>query len=189
MMIAATGFYPYFGSSDEGRLDNLEQLSTPDVIVQGTTYVEEPPQIDSKGLNDVEKYITQNSSAIDTFLSPKKGLSKPGDVIYKFLNQNLRGVGLVPAFSNWAKTNLSAGQQQLMLGDSAGLTAVLTAVEKLTRVKEHMIGQLSKGTHGGIKQTRPEGYAQAHPNKDFKNPLPGQFVKTISQQTWAPKKD
>jgi hypothetical protein len=64
----------------------------------------------------------------------------------------------------------------------------LNAVEMITTVKEQMIAELSSQTHGGIRQTKPEGYAQAYPSKDFKYPLPGQFVKTISQQTWAPRK-
>jgi hypothetical protein len=187
VMVAATGFYDSFGSSNEGRLTGLEKLSTPDLIVQGTTYVQEPAQIDQQGLQKTEAYITQNARLIDGFLAPKQGLSKPGDVLYKFYNQNLRMAGVKAKFEQWAETNLSAGQAGKVLGDP-GLDAVLTAVEMITDVKEKMIAQLSQATHGGIRQTKPEGYAQAHPTANFKNPLPGQFVKTVSQQTWAPKK-
>ena len=188
VMIAATGFYESFGSGDEGRLENVENLSTKDVIVQGTTYVSDPPKIDTKALDKVEAFVDKNAAAIDNFLAAKPGLSKPGDVIYKFLNQNLRGQGLVNAFNNWVKDNVSAGQQQKILADQKGLVAVLTAVEQITAVKEQMIAQLSQGTYGDIRQTRPEGYAQAYPQRDFKNPMPGQFVKTISQTTWQPRK-
>jgi hypothetical protein len=66
---------------------------------------------------------------------------------------------------------------------------VLTAVELITNEKMKLIQQLSRGTHGGIRQTKPEGYVQAHPGTKFKNDLPGQFVKTIDQANWAPRKE
>lgn len=188
VMIAATGYYESFGSGEEGRLENVQNLSTKDVIVQGTTYVSEPPKVDTKALDKVEAFLNKNAAAIDNFLAAKPGLSKPGNVIYQFLNQNLRGKGLVDAFNNWVKDNVSAGQQQKILADQKGLVAVLSAVEQITDVKEQMIAQLSQGTYGDIRQTRPEGYAQAYPQRDFKHPMPGQFVKTISQTTWQPRK-
>jgi hypothetical protein len=188
VMIAATGYYESFGSSEEGRLENVENLSTKDVIVQGTTYVSDPPKINPKALDKVEAFVNKNAAAIDNFLAAKPGLSKPGDIIYKFLNQNLRGQGLVDAFNNWVKDNVSVSQQQKILADQKGLAATLTAVEQITAVKEQMIAQLSQGTYGDIRQTRPEGYAQAYPQRDFKHPMPGQFVKTVSQTTWAPRK-
>ena len=52
-----------------------------------------------------------------------------------------------------------------------------------------IINKLSAGTHSGIKQTKPEGYVQAHPGGKFKRDLPGQFVKAIDQGNWAPRKD
>lgn len=188
VMVAATGYYETFGSSEEGRLQGLEKLSTPDLIVQGTTYIQEPAQIDTQALEAVEAYISKNAQLIDNFLAPKPGLSKPGDVLYKFLNQNLRHAGVKAKFQQWAQENLSAGQSQKVLADQAGLEATLTAVEQITDIKEKLIAELSKGTYADVRQTRPEGYAQAHPDAKFKNPLPGQFVKTVSQQTWAPKK-
>jgi len=64
----------------------------------------------------------------------------------------------------------------------------------LTNEKMKIIQHLSQGTHGNIRQTRPEGYVQAHPGakasgEPFKNDLPGQFVKAIDQANWAPRKD
>ena len=78
------------------------------------------------------------------------------------------------------KANVSAGQAQKVLSHP-GLNSILTAVEMLTNEKMKIINSLSKGTHGGIRQTKPEGYAQAHPGVKFKYDLPGQFVKTIDQ--------
>ena len=188
VMVAATGFYDTLGSSDEGRFPNAEQLSTPDVIVQGTTYVEQAPGLDDKLVDQAEAYITQNSQAIDSFLAPKPGLSKVGDILYKFFNQNLRVAGVKEKFKAWAEQNLSAGQAGKVLNDP-GLTVILTAVEKLSTAKTDLIRKLSAGTHGGIRQTKPEGYVQAHPGGQFKSDLPGQFVKAIDQATWAPRKD
>jgi hypothetical protein len=189
VMIAATGFYPSWGSGEEGRLENVESLSTPEVIIQGTTYVQEPPKLDTKALDKVESYIQQNAAKIDAFLSAKPGLKSPGSVIYSFLNKNLRGPGLITAFKNYAQENLSKGQFEKVMADIDGLTAILTAVEQLTAVKEQLIAQLSTQSHGGIRQTRPEGYVQAPPAGEFKRPLPGQFVKTISQQNWTPNRN
>ena len=188
VMIAATGYYPALGSSDETRFPNAEQLSTPEVIVQGTTYVEQAPGADETGLDDAAKFISANAQTIDNFLSPKPGLSKPGDVLYKFFNQNLRIAGVKAKFAQWAQANLSAGQAGKIVNDPS-LDVVLTAVEKLTNQKMKIIGALSQGTHGNIRQTKPEGYVQAHPGGKFASDIPGQFVKTIDQANWAPRKD
>lgn len=188
VMVAATGFYETLGSSEEGRIPDAESLSTPDVIVQGTTYVEQAPGLDDKLVDQAEAYIEQNAQAIDNFLAPKPGLSKPGDILYKFFNQNLRVAGVKEKFKDWAQQNLSAGQAGKVLNDP-GLDIVLNAVEKLSLAKTDLIRRLSAGTHGGIRQTKPEGYVQAHPGGQFKRDIPGQFVKAIDQATWAPRKD
>lgn len=188
LMVAATGFYDTLGSGEESRFPNAEKLSTPDVIVQGTTYVEQAPGADTPVLDQAEKFIETNAASIDAFLAPKPGLSKPGDILYKFFNQNLRVAGVKEKFIDWATQNLSAGQSAKVTNDP-GLDKVLTAVEMLTNAKMKLIGSLSAGTHGGIRQTKPEGYVQAHPGSAFKRDLPGQFVKTIDQGNWAPRKD
>lgn len=188
LMVAATGYYDSLGSSEEQRFPNAEKLSKDDVIVQGTTYVEQAPGMDDKLVDQAEAYITQNSQAIDAFLAPKPGLSKPGDILYKFYNQNLRIEGVKAKFKDWASQNLSQGQSQKVLSDP-GLDIVLTAVEKLSSAKSDLIRKLSSGTHGGIRQTKPEGYVQAHPGSKFKKDIPGQFIKAIDQATWAPRKD
>jgi hypothetical protein len=187
LMVAATGFYAHIGAV-ETRYDNAEKLSTPDVIVQGTTYVENAPKMNDSGLKHAENYIKANKANIDSFIAGQPGLSKPGDVLYTFFNQNLRVAGVKQKFVQWANDKLSAAQAQKILSHP-GLDAVLTAVEMLTNEKMKLISGLSSGTHGGIRQTKPEGYVQAHPGGKFKNDLPGQFVKTIDQANWAPRKD
>ena len=66
--------------------------------------------------------------------------------------------------------------------------AVLEACSMLTDAKMNLFTNVSKGTHGGIRQTKPEGYVQVHPGTGFENDLPGQFVKVIDQGNWAPEK-
>lgn len=187
LMVAATGYYRELGAQEE-RLPNADQLSTTDVLVQGTTYVEDPPGSDDKGLDHIASFIQQNASVIDSFVAGQPGLSKPGDILYKFYNQNLRIAGTKAKFVDWVNTNVSAGQAQKILSHP-GLNTMLDAVEMLTNEKMKIINSLSKGTHGGIRQTKPEGYAQAHPGIKFKHDMPGQFVKTIDQGNWAPRKD
>lgn len=188
VMVAATGYYPTLGSSEESRYPDAEKLSTADVIVQGTAYVEHAPGADEAELAAVSKFISSNAQAIDAFLSPKPGLSKPGDVLYKFFNQNLRVEGVKKKFQDWAMQNLSQKQAATIINDP-GLDTVLSAVEMLTKEKMKIIDSLSKATHGDIRQTKPEGYVQAHPGGKFANDLPGQFVKTIDQANWSPRKD
>lgn len=187
VMVAATGYYPTLGG-DEQRLDNASSLSTPDVIVQGTTYVQEPVDVDDKALNRIDSFLDSNKAVIEEYLSPKKGLSNPAAELYTYLNQHLRTDGLVRDFPNWAKQNLSPKKQETMLADKKGYETVLGAIEALGKEKQKIIDVLSQGLHGGLKQTRPEGYAQAHPGKKFQHDIPDQFVKFIDQLNWRPSK-
>lgn len=187
MMVAATGYYSSM-DADESRASGIEKLSKPGIIVQGTTYVEEPTSADEKGLDNLEQFIKQHAQSIDNYLAPKKGLSKPGGILYTYLNQHLRVKGLLKDFPAWAQANLSAAQALAMLQDKQGLKATLGAVEALGNEKQKIINILSSGLHGGIKQTKPEGYAQAHPGKQFSNDIPDQFVKMIDQSNWKPRK-
>lgn len=187
LMVAATGYYDQIGG-EEDRFPNATELSTRDVIVQGTTYVQEPAGVDTSGLDEIEAYITENAELIDSFVAGQPGLSKPGAILYKFFNQHLRIAGVKAKFAEWVRANASASQAQKVLSHP-GLDKTLTAVELLTREKMKLIQSLSAGTHGGIRQTKPEGYVQAHPGGKFKYDLPGQFVKTIDQANWAPRKD
>lgn len=181
VMVAATGYYGTLGSSEEGRYPNAESLSTGDVIVQGTSYIEQAPGIESKLLDTAQRYIESNAAAIDQFLAPQPGLSKVGDILYKFYNQNLRIEGVKSRFAEWAKTNLSAAQANKVISNP-NLDKVLTAVELLGKAKMDMHKKASAGVHGGIRQTKPEGYV-------YQDPDTGQFVKAIDQATWAPRKD
>jgi len=189
VMVAVTGYYPELGSSDESRMPDAEELSTPQVIVQGTTYAEPSEGLELSGLLRAQDFISQNANLIDGFLAPKPGLSKPGDILYKFYNQNLRTPGVKQKFHDWVTRNVSAGQSQKILADHAGLNAILDAVEMITHAKLELINSLSAGTHGGIRQTKPEGYVQAHPGSQFTNDVPGQFVKAIDQANWSPDKE
>lgn len=188
LMVAATGWYDTLGSGDEQRFPDATSLSTNDVLVQGTTYVEEMPGVDTSYIDKMEQFISDNAQIIDTYLSPKKGLTRPSGILYTYLNSHLRKDGLVRDFPQWAQANLSEGQAQGMLADKTGYQRVLGAVEGLTKAKMQLIQSLSLGLHGGIMQTNPEGYVQAHPEINFKYPLPGQFLKLIDQENWAPKK-
>ena len=114
-------------------------------------------------------------------------------IYYTFFNQNLRVAGVKNKFQSWIKNQvaakkMSAAMAQKVLSDP-GLDAVLTTVEMITAAKMNLITALGAGTHSGIKQTKPEGYVQAHPGGEFKRDVPGQFVKAIDQANWAPRKD
>lgn len=181
IMVAATGYYETLGSSEETRYPDAESLSTPDVIVQGTTYTEKAPGIDSQLLDRAGEFIQTNANLINNFLAPKPGLSKVGDVLYKFYNQNLRIDGVKQKFVQWAQENLSSKQAAKVINDP-GLEATLDAVELLGKAKMDIYRKASAATHSGIRQTKPEGYV-------YQDPETGQFVKAVSQADWAPRKD
>lgn len=189
LMVAATGYYPDMGSESEGRYPDADQLSTPESVVVGTIYVDQIVDVDHSALDEVAAFIQKNANAIDEFLAEQPGLKNPGAVLYKFFNQNLRMPEVKDRFVNWATENLSAGQAQKILSNEVGLNAVLVAVEKLTAAKHDVLDKLGTGTYQDIRQTKPEGFVQAHPGKQFANDLPGQFVKTINQADWAPRKE
>jgi hypothetical protein len=193
LMVAATGYYQSIGS-DEGRYPDAEGLSTPDVIVQGTTYVEQAPGIDTDLLNDANAFIDENEQAIDSFLQRKRPgpsgeeevVNLFGDILYKFYNENLRVAGVKEKFKAWAENAMDAKKiprsRTTEILNNPGLDAVLTAVEKLSAAKMDMHKRASAGTHSGIRQTKPEGYV-------YIDPVTGQHVKAIDQATWAPRKD
>ena len=204
VMVAATGYYPKIGS-EEQRLDNASALSTPDVIVQGTIYVQEPVDVDDQALNNIDSFLDQNKATIENYLSSKrerelqlarekknktktKGLTNKPEVLYYYLNKHLRVEGLVRDFPAWAQKNLSAKKAETMLSDKKGYEAVLGAIEALGKEKHKIISILNQGLHGGLKQTNPEGYVQAHTGKSFKYDIPDQFVKFIDQLNWRPSK-
>jgi hypothetical protein len=189
VMVAATGFYDKLGDGSESRYPNAEELSTDEVLVQGTTYVQEAPQFEQGDLDQAEQFIEQNAESIDSFIAGQPGLAKPGDVLYSFFNQNLRIDGVKSKFEQWVRQQFPTGGKAEKILNHPGLNPTLDAVEYLTRAKMQLINALNSGTHGGIKQTKPEGYVQAHPGGEFKRDLPGQFVKTIDQGNWAPRKD
>jgi hypothetical protein len=188
LMVAATGYYATLGSGDESRYPNAEKLSVPGIIVQGTTYVEEMPGVNTVGLDKLAQFISTNAQLIDNYLAPKKGLSSPGGELYTYLNKHLRVKNLLKDFPAYAQQNLSPAKAQMMLSDTEGLKATLGAVEALSNEKMKIIKSLSLGLHGGIMQTNPEGYVQAHPEINFQNDLPGQFLKLIDQLNWKPRK-
>lgn len=187
IMIAVTGYYDSIGCITESRFSDAELLSTQDVIIQGTTFVERAPSLSTLGIDLAERLIEEHSEVIDNFLKPVPGMSRPGEILYKFFNQNLRVPGVKHKFQEWAITNLSAKQAQKILSQP-GLNTVLSIVETLTVEKMQIIEAISSSAHSGIRQTTPEGYAQAHPGNNFKRDLPGQFIKMIDQSNWSPRK-
>lgn len=187
IMVAVTGYYDSIGSINESRFPDAATLSTRDVIVQGTTFIETAPVVSTLGIDLAEKLIEEYAEVIDNFLKPMPGMSKPGEILYKFFNQNLRVPGVKHRFQEWAIANLSTNQAQKILSQP-GLNTVLGIVETLTQEKMQVIEAISSISHNSIRQTKPEGYAQAHPGREFKRDLPGQFIKMIDQANWSPRK-
>lgn len=189
VMVAATGYYDELGSNNEQRLNDTSKLNSTDTIVQGTVYVQDAPVFNTKVLDDTEQFIEKHANIIDTFLEGEPGLSNPGDILYKFYNQCLRLPTSKHKFKNWVCEEFLTGAKAQKMLNRPGLEQILTAVEMLTNAKLEIIYSLKSNSHCGIKQTNPEGYVQAHPDRQFKHQLPGQFIKLIDQSNWAPRRD
>ena len=189
IMVAATGYYSELGSNDESRITDAGKLSSTKVLVQGTVYVQDTPEISTVTLESATQFIADNSGIIDSFLEGERGLSNPGEVLYKFYNQCLRLPNSKHKFKDWVITEFPTGAKAQKILNRPGLEQTLTAVEILTNAKLEIIYSLKSNSHCGIKQTNPEGYVQAHPDRQFKHQLTGQFIKLIDQSNWAPRKD
>jgi hypothetical protein len=147
------------------------------------------PEMD-RALAALEQSILKNRTVLDNYLSPKPGLKSPGSVIYKFMGDQraTKFADLTQSFPAWAEKNLSAKQADVMLNDSAGLTATLGAVEQLQKIKDSVLDQWLKGIqqHSIIRQDNPEGFAQPDPG-GYQYAIPGQFVKYIKRSDWQPR--
>ena len=119
-------------------------------------------------LQEKKLYEFKRSIQLSEVVTPVKG--KPG----QFKGQNTA--------KDWAKYR----EQH----PSFGMYDVPTKTGKPKKSKPPSHEKTASGglTAKGIAVRKKKGYVQAHPEINFKYPLPGQFLKLIDQLNWKPRK-
>jgi hypothetical protein len=184
-MIACTGYYSKLGVSQETRYPDANKLSTKDIIILGTTYIQNPLRYDTKILENLKNFIETRSDIINNYLKSKGSVKSVASELYTYLNKHKRIEGLVKDFPNYVNA-MGPDKAQALLNDKQGYVSTLGAIEALSKQKNNIIKILDQMKPNGVSQTNPEGYAQSHPNKNFDNDIPGQFVKLVNQSRWTP---
>jgi hypothetical protein len=163
--------------------------TNPALIVQGPVYNSNPVSLDTKAIDQVETYLSQNAQAIDGFLQGTAGLGDLKDILYRYVNQTAKGHQLdslgTQHFFNWLKTSkVSSPKQtkieQLALQHKNSLDAIFGLVTRIMNLKDQVIDQVEQG-RGEIWDTHGEGRVRyADKNKRFGN------VKLVPRRRWTP---
>ena len=194
--VVGHAYFPSFGMGDDQQqpIDDFSKFNTTQgLIVLGPRYAQQPIKIDTKKLQDLQKYVAANKAQIDNFLNDERLAAKKmasfKGVLYNFNNQMAR-VGrtsdLASEFANWLSSGSkqSAPMQQKIndwiAQNQKGFVATFAVLENLRAVKNQIIDQLdSEG--GDIQQTTKgqrggEGYVNyGEPN-----------IKLVPRHRWTP---
>jgi hypothetical protein len=192
VMVVGHAYFPEFGMDDSAQepLDDFSMFNTnPALIVQGPVYNSNPVSLDTKAIDQVETYLSQNAQAIDSFLQGTAGLGDLKDILYRYVNQTAKGHQLdslgTQHFFNWLKTSkVSSPKQtkieQLALQHKNSLDAIFGLVTRIMNLKDQVIDQVEQG-RGEIWDTHGEGRVRyADKNKRFGN------VKLVPRRRWTP---
>lgn len=192
VMIVGHAYFPEFGMDDSAQepMDDFSQFNTnPALIVQGPVYNSNPVALDTKAIDQVEAYLSQNAQAIDGFLQSTAGLGDLKDILYRYVNQTAKGHQLdnlgTQHFFNWLKTSKVSNPKQTKIEDLAlqhknSLDAIFGLVTRIMNLKDQVIDQVEQG-RGEIWDTHGEGRVRyADKNKRFGN------VKLVPRRRWTP---
>jgi len=194
--VVGHAYFPQFGMGDDQQqpIDDFTPFNkSQGLIVLGPRYAQQPVKIDTKKLQDLQKYVAANKSAIDNFLNDERlaamKMASFKGVLYNFNNQMAR-VGrtsdLASEFTNWissgSKQNATMQQKikDWIAQNQKGFIATFAVLENLRNIKNAIIDQLdSEG--GDIQQTTKgqkggEGYVNyGEPN-----------IKLVPRHLWTP---
>jgi hypothetical protein len=194
--VVGHAYFPQFGMGDDQQqpIDDFSSFNTTQgLIVLGPRYARQPIKIDTKKLQDLQKYVAVNKTTIDNFLNDERlaAMKMAGfkGVLYNFNNQMAR-VGRTTDLASEFMTWLSSGSKQSapmqqkikdwIAQNQKGFVATFAVLENLRAVKNQIIDQLdSEG--GDIQQTTKgqrggEGYVQfGQPN-----------IKLVPRHRWTP---
>ena len=194
--VVGHAYFPQFGMGDDQQqpIDDFSSFNTTQgLIVLGPRYAQQPIKIDTKKLQDLQKYVAVNKTTIDNFLNDERlaAMKMAGfkGVLYNFNNQMAR-VGRTTDLASEFMTWLSSGSKQSapmqqkindwIAQNQKGFIATFAVLENLRAVKNQIIDQLD-AEGGDIQQTTKgqrggEGYVQfGQPN-----------IKLVPRHRWTP---
>lgn len=193
VMVVGHAYFPEWGMPDSAQkpISDFSQFNGNNkLIVLGPIYNKKPVQIDTKGVEQVEKYLSQHAQQIDTFLADTAGLSDLKNIIYTYVNQTAKAKALdslsAKHFNSWLSTSkVSPGKQAKIQEKSQAnpqaLDAVFELVKMIQNMKDSIIDQI-EGEQGDIWDTHGEGRVRyADQGKQFGN------VKLVPRKRWTPQ--
>lgn len=194
--VVGHAYFPQFGMGDEQQqpIDDFSKFNTTQgLIVLGPKYASQPLKIDTQKLQDLQKYVAANKTAIDNFLNDERlaAMKMAGfkGVLYNFNNQQAKvgkTTNLASAFSGWVTSGSkqSAPMQAKILDwikqNQQGFIATFAVLENLRDIKNSIISQIDKQpsdiqqSTGGVPGG--EGYVSyGEPN-----------IKLVDRSRWTP---
>jgi hypothetical protein len=193
VMVVGHAFFPEFGmdDSDQQPLDDFEPFNlNPALIVLGPIYNVSTITVDTKAIDNVEAYLTNNATAIDAFLQGAPGLSDLKNIIYTYVNQTAKAKqldNLSPQdFVSWLKTSKVSPNKQQKIVEIAqqqmrALPAIFELVKRIQNMKDAIIDQIEAGPKAEIWDSHGEGRVRyAGPEKKHGN------VKLVPRKRWTP---
>jgi len=146
-------------------------LNEGSLFIMPPVLAQNPPKINTSGIDQIRAVVNKNANAIDTLLAPQQGLSDIKNIIYTYVNQMSRAGrwnDLTTGFEEWLKNSkVSKNKQEKILAmpESKNFLLVFDLVLKIQKIKNDVIQQLDnsemdvqasiEGTKGG------EGYVAA----------------------------
>ncbi len=193
VMVVGHAYFPQWGMPDSSQkpISDFSQFNgTSKLIVLGPIYNKKPVQVDTKGVEQVEKYLSQHAQQIDTFLADTAGLSDLKNIIYTYVNQTAKAKALdslsAKHFDGWLSTSKVSPGKQAKIQEKAkanpnAIEAIFTLVKMIQNMKDAIIDQI-EGEQGDIWDTHGEGRVRyADQNKKFGN------VKLVPRKRWTPQ--
>ncbi len=193
VMVVGHAYFPQWGMPDSSQkpISDFSQFNgTSKLIVLGPIYNKKPVQVDTKGVAQVEKYLSQHAQQIDTFLADTAGLSDLKNIIYTYVNQTAKAKSLdnlsAKHFDGWLSTSKVSPGKQAKIQEKAkanpnAIEAIFTLVKMIQNMKDAIIDQI-EGEQGDIWDTHGEGRVRyADQGKQFGN------VKLVPRKRWTPQ--
>ena len=196
VMVVGHAEFDTFGAPDREQrpMDDFDLFNqTPGLIVQGPIYTSTAPQMDLRPVDEMIEYVSQHSSAIDSFLGSLPDADKNG-VFYPFFNQmsNLHAAGKQDfneisgsTFVDWMTTKgVSKNKQQHIINMTqahpGGLDAIFHLIKGIRLMKDQLDASIKEQPRREIWDTNGEGHVR-YPGSHHKFGAL-KFVPT----SWAP---
>ena len=194
--VVGHAYFPSFGMGDDQQqpIDDFSSFNTTQgLIVLGPRYARQPIKIDTKKLQDLQKYVAVNKTTIDNFLNDERlaAMKMAGfkGVLYNFNNQMAR-VGRTTDLASEFMTWLSSGSKQSapmqqkikdwIAQNQKGFIATFAVLENLRAVKNQIIDQLD--AEGGDIQQSTRGVSGGEGYVQFGQPN----IKLVPRHRWTP---